>query len=180
MSDCSEGGVVKRAASESGLSNIKPPADVQECWLALRLLSHDPLTPSSCSRKPLPGESPFLGWQEKKRRVRGAEQEGRPALSHVSLIEAFRQRSCRSDAFVDALCLLFYLAGLFFPLYLPPGELCVHTEVWIQGRSVEEQLEVKGETTAQKKTAAGRVLWRSLGLMVNYFFAQCRIETGNK
>lgn len=44
---------------------------------------------------------------------------------------------------------------------------------------MEEQLEVKGETTAQKKTAAGRVLWRS-GLMVNYFFAQCRIETGNK
>lgn len=86
-----------------------------------RLLSHDPLTPSSCLKKPLPDESPLPGWQKEKPAVSGDEQGGRRTLSRVSLIEAFRQRSLRSDAsahFLNCKHTCFSLLTFFYPASL--------------------------------------------------------------
>lgn len=65
-----------------------------------RRLSYDPLTPSSCLRKPLADESPLCSLTREESGGGKRSRALRPTLSHVSLIEAVRLRTVSSDSFV--------------------------------------------------------------------------------
>lgn len=111
-------------------------------------------------------------WADKRKKmvVRGAEQEGRRTLSHVSLIEALRQ----SNLQIWDICSFFFRLRLstltshcfIWFVYLPLGELFVLMWVWIQGQSPNETLKSCLRLKEKQNTAA---LWRS-ELMVSLSF----------
>lgn len=174
MPDWSEGDIVKRAVGESGLSDIKQSADIQECWA----LCGYSLARGCCHMTLWP---PPAVWGSRDTSARLTKEE---AGGKRSWAGCFINWSPLFE--LQTYLVLFLLAHIFLPslsfcnvvFYLPLGK-AFYSRWGLDSRSVaqcstEELVQVKQNIDEENS----RWLWS--GFMVFSVFTHHHIETGNK